>query len=182
MKVIINKQTKKIEREEAFKDRFRQNVSFGPDLTNDDVSFLDPECTLAVISDQPVHNPVFQDCVLREPTEVNGKLTTSWAVINKSESEINDVFNVAIELFVDSKAQSLRYVNQDRMISFIGSADEQTDREARYMKEWRDKVWIVAKYEIDKIFKAIKENPLTVVPSPEFIIAKLPAFEVPQNH
>lgn len=181
MKVIINKQTKRIESEEDFKNRFRSNVSFGPVLNAKTVEMLDKEGILVDVGNQPTFNDSFQRCVLREPWEVDGKLTTAWAVENKSTHDTNQVYNTAIEAFIDSKARGLLYANQDRMVSYIGSKDPKTDREARYMQSWRDKVWITANFEIAQAFKATEENPLKPLPAPDFIIAKLPKFEVPEN-
>jgi hypothetical protein len=182
MKVIINKTTKVIERETEFKNRFKGAVSFGPNLIEAVVSGLDPECTLAEVGEQPAFNSTFQKCYLREPFEIKGKLTTVWVVENKDKQEINRLFNDAIEAFIDSKAQALYYTNQDRMISYIGDPDLQTDQEARFMKSWRSECWIIAKRELDVILVDLEANPSKAIPSPEAITQLFPEFIIPSRY
>ena len=182
MKVIINKETKRVEFESAFKARFSNSVSFSPVLKQDIVSALEPEAVLVEIGEKPSFHPIYQDCYLRDPFERDGEITTAWAVVNKDTSDINTIFNDAFEKFIDDKAKSFLYANQDRMISYIGDADPQTDREARFMKAWRSECWIIAKKELEDIFAEIKANPHLPIPGPEMVYSKFPEFVIPANY
>jgi len=196
MKIIVNRETLSYETIEAFKDRFRRvpdsirpedipnyrTVSFGPVLDQELVSSLDENAVIVDIGEQPKFDPDFQRCYIRQPFIDNDKLIANWVVENKTKEEVNEYYNARIEAFIDSKAQSLLYTNQDRMVSYIGDADPQTDREARFMRDWRSNAWAVAKSEIKKVFELMDSSPITKPMSADMIIAKFPEFTIPDNY
>ncbi len=182
MKLIVNTKTKKTEEIPVFKARFRDSVSFGPVFNEAIVKALDEDCVLVTVATKPYFNPLLQDCYLRDPWEDGGKWFCAYAVVNKPSSDINALYNTAIEEFIDSKAKALFYTNQDRMISFIGDSDLNTDKEARYMKEWRSQVWAVAKDELAVLLAQLEAEPHKPIPTPSEIIAKLPEWSIPDNY